>query len=239
MDSGSGFLRVSNLRSGYGAKTILENVTFEVARGHIALLVGHNGAGKSTILKGAMGLLPKSTGELLLDGQSLGRPDVRRNVAAGINIVLQHDGFFPNLGVAENLELGAFSLRLPPAALRERVDRIHALFPRLRQRRTSIARQLSGGEQKMLSIGMALMTEPRVLLIDEPSAGLAPKLVDGVMEQLRSLNHQWGTTIVLVEQNVRAGLSIANSVLVVRLGAIAGTFDAAALRERGNISTLF
>jgi len=232
-------LTVRGLRAGYGAKMILEHVDLDVARGEISLLVGHNGAGKSTILKGIMGLLHKAEGEVVLDGKSLGRPDVRRNVAAGINIVLQQHSFFPNLNVAENLDLGAYSLNLAATALRERVDRIYGIFPRLAERRTSVARLLSGGEQKMLSIGIALMTHPRLLLIDEPSAGLAPKLVEGVMDQLRDLNQRWGTTILLVEQNVRAGLGIADSVLVVRLGTIAGHYNAADLRRQDNISTLF
>jgi branched-chain amino acid transport system ATP-binding protein len=231
-------LAVKDLSAGYGSKRIIDNVSFEVKRGEIALFVGHNGAGKSTILKGIMGLLPWTTGELRMDGTALGAPNVKRNVRSGINIVLQHQGFFPNMTVTENLGLGVYSLNLNPAAERARTDRIFEIFPRLFERRASRARLLSGGEQRMLSIGIALMTEPRLLLIDEPSAGLAPNLVDGVMAQLQRLNREWGSTILLVEQNVRAGLQIASSVLVVRLGTIAAHHDADAVRSRDEIWTL-
>ncbi|MDQ8728198.1 ABC transporter ATP-binding protein [Bradyrhizobium sp. LHD-71] len=231
-------LDVTNLSAGYGSKRILDNVSFAVKPGEIALFVGHNGAGKSTILKGIMGLLPWTSGTLRMDGVDLGMPDVKRNVRNGINIVLQHQGFFPNMSVTENLGLGVYSLNLGAAAERSRIERVFEIFPRLFERRDSRARLLSGGEQRMLSIGIALMTEPRLLLIDEPSAGLAPNLVDGVMTQLQRLNREWGSTILLVEQNVRAGLQIATSVLVVRLGTIAAHHNADAVRERDEIWSL-
>jgi branched-chain amino acid transport system ATP-binding protein len=230
---------VAGLCAGYGGKLVLRDVTFAAAAGEIVLLVGRNGAGKSTVLKAVMGLLPATEGEIVLHGRPLGRPDVRRNVDAGMNIVLQHSGFFPNLSVVENLGLGAFSLRLPAREKQRRIERVLAMFPRLGDRYRSAARVLSGGEQRMLSIGISLMTEPRLLLIDEPSAGLAPALVDQVMAQIAALRSDTGATILLVEQNVRAGLSIADTVLVVRLGQIAGRYAAAELREREAVWDLF
>ena len=232
-------LSVRGLSAGYGRKVILDRVTFDIQHGEIALLVGHNGAGKSTILKGVMGLLPWTEGELLIEGVNIGRPDVGKNVRSGMNMVLQNQGLFPNMTVRENLSLGAFILALDAAEEKRRIDRIYAMFPRLAERQTSRGRLLSGGEQRMLSIGIALMTEPHLLLIDEPSAGLAPRMVDAVMEQLLSLNRDWGSTIVLVEQNVRAGLSIATTALVVRLGTIAGVYSADELRNRDEIWRLF
>lgn len=232
-------LSVQGLIAGYGGKAILSGVSFTVPRGTVVLFIGHNGAGKSTVLKALMGLLPGATGEVVLDGERLGAPNIRRNIKAGMNIVLQHQGLFPNLTVLDNLALGAYSASLPRRAVRQRVEEVVTLFPRLRERSHSSARLLSGGEQRMLSIGIALMTHPRILLIDEPSAGLAPAMVDSVMTQIQSLQHGSGATILLVEQNVRAGLGIADTVEVIRLGRSAGHYRAADLRGRDNLWDLF
>lgn len=219
--SSNTLLRVKGISAGYGQKKILNDVSFTAAKGETVLFIGHNGAGKSTILKAVMGLLPWVTGGVEFDQLSLGSPDVNRNVRSGINIVLQQGGYFPNFSVVDNLKLGGFSLSSRHDIAR-RVDTVLDLFPELRKRKASSARLLSGGEQKMLSIGMALMTEPKLLLVDEPSAGLAPRVVTQVLDQLRRINEEWGTTILLVEQNVAAGLSIADTVLVVKLGSIVG-----------------
>lgn len=235
----SHLLRVDGLTAGYGGKVILSDVSFAAPRGSVVLFVGHNGAGKSTVLKALMGLLPGADGEIVLDGARLGRPNLRRNIGAGMNIVLQHQGLFPNLTVLQNLVLGAYSRRLPRRVVRQKVEQVITLFPRLRERGHAAARLLSGGEQRMLSIGIALMTDPRILLIDEPSAGLAPSMVDAVLTQIQALQHGSGATILLVEQNVRAGLGIADTVEVIRLGRSAGHYLAADLRGCDNLWSLF
>jgi branched-chain amino acid transport system ATP-binding protein len=232
-------LNVKGLAAGYGGKTILFGVDFSARRGSVVLFIGHNGAGKSTVLKALMGLLPGASGEIVLDGTPLGRPNVRRNIRAGMNIVLQHQGLFPNLSVIDNLALGAYSTGLPRRLVRQKVEQIVTQFPRLRERAHHRARLLSGGEQRMLSIGIAMMSEPRILLIDEPSAGLSPQMVEMVMSQIRTLQQDAGATILLVEQNVRAGLEIANTVEVIRLGRSAGHYEANDLRSRDNLWELF
>ena len=223
-------LEVKNLDGGYANNRILHDINFAVAPGEIVLFVGHNGAGKSTILRVITGLLPWCEGEISVDGEPIGTPNVRLNVETGLSIVLQHQGFFPNFSVSNNLRLGGYLLE-SASLVDERMARILEFFPQLAERRDSAARLLSGGEQKMLSMGIALMLEPRVLLVDEPSAGLAPSLTTQVLDQLQTLRDNWNTTILLVEQNVNAGIRIADRVLVVRLGTISQTYDASTLRS--------
>lgn len=223
-------LEVRNLAGGYGNNRILHDVNFSVMPGEILLFVGHNGAGKSTILRAVTGMLPWIEGSVLVDGRDIGRPNARTNAQNGLSIVLQHQGFFPNFSVLGNLRLGGYLLN-SRKLVDERIERILAFFPRLAERADSSARLLSGGEQKMLSLGIALMLEPRVLLVDEPSAGLAPGLTDQVLAQLKVLREKWNTTVLLVEQNVNAGLKVADRVLVVRLGTISQTYDAMPLRD--------
>jgi len=231
-------LKVVGIGAGYGRKRILNNVTFNARRGEIVLFIGHNGAGKSTILRALMGLLPWVEGEIEFAGKALGKPDVSNNVRNGINIVLQQGGYFPNFSVLDNLKLGAFSLT-SGRVIADRMGKVFSLFPELVKRKNSAARLLSGGEQKMLSVGIALMTEPQLLLIDEPSAGLAPRLVEEVLQQLSRINRESGTTILLVEQNVSAGLRVADSVLVVKLGSIAGHYEASELAKRDHLWELY
>jgi branched-chain amino acid transport system ATP-binding protein len=201
-------LRLRSIVAGYGAITALHGIDLEVRRGQIVALLGANGAGKSTTLRAISGLVPLRGGEITLEGEAIsGR---RPNAIARLGVVHVPEGrrILRGLTVRENLELGAFSVR--DAALRqERMREVFGLFPVLERRRNGDGSLLSGGEQQMLAIGRAIMQGPRVLLLDEPSMGLAPKLVLDTMRIIRRLNEA-GTTILLVEQNARLALKLAD-----------------------------
>jgi branched-chain amino acid transport system ATP-binding protein len=213
-------LRARGLDAGYGELHVLKNITLHISRGEIATVIGANGAGKTTLLLTLAGALRPTAGEMLLDGEPLtGSADAV--VARGVALVPEGRQVFSDMSVRDNLLLGAYFCRkqLSSAALRARLDRMHDLFPILHERASQHAGNLSGGEQQMLAIARALMGEPRLLLLDEPSLGLAPLVVKQIFRTLAQLREQ-GLTILLVEQNARAALRLAQRGYVLETGRI-------------------
>jgi len=196
-------LSVRDVVSGYNEMEILHGVSIEVAEGEIVSLIGPNGAGKSTLLKTIFGLLPAWKGQVLFGGEDITRLPPEQVVRRGICYVPQLDNIFPSLTVEENLEMGAY---LRNDDFRAQMEEIYALFPDLADRRKTPAGKLSGGMRQMVAFGRALMLQPRMLLLDEPSAGLAPMVVELIFERIQTINQQ-GVTILMVEQNARQALA--------------------------------
>lgn len=212
-------LEIEGLESGYGKKTVLQGVAVRVHEGEVVAMLGHNGAGKSTALKTVLGLLPARKGQVRFAGQPWANGNPVENVKRGMALVPQGRGVFPDLTVTENLMLGAYTQRRAgtnAARLREVLE----LFPVLEERRAQRAGTLSGGQQQMVAVGMALMTRPRLMMMDEPSIGLAPVLVQRVLETARQINRRFGTAIILVEQNIKTALDVADRVYVMKSGRI-------------------
>jgi branched-chain amino acid transport system ATP-binding protein len=211
-------LEVNNLRAGYGAINVLWDVNLEFAEGQLTTIVGPNGAGKSTLLKAIMGLVKPSQGEITLRGASLARQRTWDMAEQGVALVPEGRLVFRDMSVEENLIMGAFPKSRRPA-LAHNIERAYALFPKLKERRKQLAGSLSGGEAQMVAMARGLMAEPRMLLIDEPSLGLAPVIVQEIFNILRTLKEQ-GVTIVLVEQNTHMALSVADRVYMMRSGKV-------------------
>ncbi|SNY06351.1 ABC transporter ATP-binding protein [Paractinoplanes atraurantiacus] len=226
----SALLEVDGLTVGYGAAPVLHDVSLTVQEGQIVAVLGANGAGKTTLLRALSGLLPPSTGRVVFDGADLRGVKVERLVRHGIAHVPEGRGVVTELTVDENLRLGGLWRKpQPPLAP------IYELFPRLAERRSHLGHQLSGGERQMLAIGRALAAQPRLLLLDEPSLGLAPRVTGQIMALLRDLRDRTGLAVLLVEQNVRSALSIADQGVVLSLGRIAARDDAAALADDADL----
>jgi branched-chain amino acid transport system ATP-binding protein len=211
-------LEIKGVSAGYGRIPVLHRISLTVEEKSIAVLLGANGAGKTTTLRAISGMV-KYTGQILLDGKELKglSPDqiARRGVAHGV----QGRGTFVDLTVEDNLMVGAFRRR-DNAEIAADVEQMYALFPRLRERRKQKAGSLSGGEQQMLAVGRALMLKPRVMLLDEPSLGLAPVIIDALYDALQSVNHSLGTAMLIVEQNANLALEIANDAYVLETGSM-------------------
>jgi branched-chain amino acid transport system ATP-binding protein len=237
-DGQPALLRVESLATGYGAKQIVFGVSLEICAGEIVCLMGHNGAGKTTTLKAVAGLLPVWQGRVSLEGEPIERTSSAERVRRGLALVPQERFVFADLSVAENLDLGAFSVS-DARVVRERRDKVLALLPVLAERRGQRAGTLSGGEQRMLSLGMALMMQPRLLLLDEPSLGLSPLLVERIMATIERITREERVTVLLVEQNVRQALSIADRVYIIRTGRLILEEGAAAMAARGEWWDLF
>ena len=204
----------------YGAVQAVHNVKLRVAEGEIVTVIGPNGAGKTTLLGAAMGLLP-SQGSLTLAGERITRPTVEAMVARGVALVPEKRELFAGLSVEDNLLLGGFSRwRKGQRDQKSRMQEVFAIFPRLKERRAQLAATLSGGERQMLAIGRALMARPRLLMLDEPSLGLAPLIVREVLQVVSSLR-SLGVSVLLVEQNARAALQVADQAYVLETGAVA------------------
>ena len=216
--------------------TILNETTLDAREGEITLLIGPNGAGKSTVLKTLFGLLTPRAGEIRFEGKRINGASQRELLAQGIAFVPQGRNLFASLSVRHNLELGGITL--PRGALAARIDEVLARFPRIRERIDNQASTMSGGEQKQLEVGRALLLHPRVLLIDEPSIGLSPILVQEVMALLRQLADA-GTTVLMVEQNVRTALKYANRALVLEMGRLALDTPASQLLQDPDLNRLF
>ena len=230
-------IEFDNVVAGYAPSlTILNGTTFDARKGEITLLIGPNGAGKSTVLKTLFGMLVPRTGEVRFEGERVNGRSQRQLLALGMAYVPQGRNLFASLSVRHNLELGGITL--PRGALAPRIDEVLARFPRIRERIDNQASTLSGGEQKQLEVGRALLLRPRVLLIDEPSIGLSPKLVQDVMALLRELADQ-GVTVLMVEQNVRTALKYADRALVLEMGRLALDRPADSLLGDPDLNRLF
>jgi branched-chain amino acid transport system ATP-binding protein len=224
----STILKVSDLNVYYGAIHAIKGVSFEVNAGEVVTLIGANGAGKSTILKTIAGLLPARTGSLEFMGESLSGIPAHKIVPKGLALVPEGRQIFLQMTVEDNLEMGAFTR--PNTEIPDSIADIYERFPRLKERRKQIAGTLSGGEQQMLAMGRALMSKPSLLMLDEPSMGLAPILVGQIFDIIQELN-QHGTTILLVEQNAQMALSVAHRGYVLETGKIVTTGTGAQLLE--------
>ncbi len=210
-------LAAAGIAAGYGKKEIVRGIDLAVAEREVLLVLGHNGAGKTTLMRALFGLIAPSAGRVTFAARDITGRRPAENVAEGLAFIPQGHGIFPTLSVRDNLELGAFALP-DRFQLGARLDTVFALFPILAERQRQIGGTLSGGQQQMLAIGMALMHAPRLMILDEPSLGLAPNLVDKVMQAIRTVNQRFGTTILMVEQNVRYSLPIADRVAVLKTG---------------------
>jgi branched-chain amino acid transport system ATP-binding protein len=215
----STLMKVSGLKVAYGHIEAVKGIDFELRQGEITTLVGSNGAGKSTTLLSLSGLVRKSAGSIVFDGEDLGKLSPHKIVQRGVVQVAEGRAILTTMTVRENLELGAYT-RKDRSSVGSDLEHVFHLFPRLKERLDGMAGNLSGGEQQMLAIGRALMAKPRLLLLDEPSMGLAPIIVQEIFRTLREINRE-GLTIFLVEQNVRQALKIAQRAYVLENGSIA------------------
>jgi branched-chain amino acid transport system ATP-binding protein len=223
------FLEVKNVHTYYGHIHALKDISLTVEKGEVVTLIGGNGAGKSTTLNTMSGLLKPRQGSIQFEGEELTRYRAHEIVAKGVVQVPEGRRVFGRLTVTENLEMGAFTCR-NQKLIESNIDRVFALFPRLQERRKQLAGTLSGGEQQMLATGRALMANPRLLLLDEPSMGLAPVLVDSIFDTIKQL-HAGGTTILLVEQNARMALLVAERGYVLQTGVVLLSDTAENLRK--------
>lgn len=217
MDNGKALMQVQDLYAGYREHDILHGVNLHIQSGEIICLLGPNGAGKSTVFKAVYGLIKVRSGHIRFDGQDITNQRPQDMLRSGIAIVPQMRSLFPQMTVYENLELGLY-LEKDRRRIKRRVDDVLSIFPRLGERARQNAGTLSGGEQRMVEIGRALVWEPRVLLIDEPSAGLAPILSHTIFRDLYRLNREIGLTVFMIEQNARQGLQISHRGYVLRMG---------------------
>ena len=207
-------LEIKDLRVSYGGIEALKGISFHVEEGQIVTLIGANGAGKSTTLRAISGLAPVKSGTILYDGQAINGLNPQKIVSMGVGMVPEGRRVFPNLTVLENLKIGAYLRR---DELKHDIEYVYSLFPRLRERSWQMAGTLSGGEQQMLAVGRALMMKPRILMMDEPSLGLAPLVIRDIFEIIKTL-HAQGMTILLVEQNANAALKVADYAFVLQTG---------------------
>ena len=221
-------LKVEGINVYYGAIHAIKNVSFEVNQGEVVTLIGANGAGKSTILKTVAGLLSSRTGSIEFMGEKLGSIPAHKIVTKGLALVPEGRQIFLQMTVEENLEMGAFTR--PKEEIAASMADVYERFPRLKERRRQIAGTLSGGEQQMLAMGRALMSKPNLLMLDEPSMGLAPILVEQIFDIVQELNRH-GTTILLVEQNAQMALSVAHRGYVLETGKIVTTGSGEELLE--------
>ncbi len=230
-------LKVDDINVYYGNIRALNGVSLDINEGEIVTLIGANGAGKSTLLKTISGLLKPKMGQILYKDQSIGGKPVQSIVKMGISHVPEGRRVFANMSIEENLQLGAY-LRKDKDGIKQDFDKVYELFPRLLERKKQLSGTLSGGEQQMLAMGRALMARPQLLLLDEPSMGLAPILVKQIFSIIEEIN-KTGTTILLVEQNANLALSIANRAYVIETGRVVLSGTAAELNASEEIKKAY
>lgn len=230
-------LEVRGLSAGYGGRRILENVSLRVEEAEVVTVIGHNGAGKSTLLKSVFNLIPWRSGEIRLAGRDILGLAPDRILAAGIAYVPQNRSVFPKLTVDENLRMGGFLLA-DKALLASRIEAARRLFPVLAERAQQLAGTLSGGEQRMLEIARALLVDPKLVMLDEPTIGLAPRMVDAVFQAVGVLKKQ-GKAVLMVEQNVRKALAASERAYVMELGEIRLEDAAPALIDDARVARLY
>jgi branched-chain amino acid transport system ATP-binding protein len=231
-------LEIKNLQVNYGAISALQGVSLSVKPGSIVTLIGANGAGKTTTLKTISGLLKPKSGEILYDGKGIAGLPPHQIVKLGLSHVPEGRMIFANLTVLENLQLGAY-LQPDKKVVRRELEHVFSLFPRLSEREKQTAGTLSGGEQQMLAIGRALMSRPKLLLLDEPSLGLAPLLVKTIFEKIVEINRQQGLTILLVEQNANLALEVSSFGYVLETGKITLSGDSPSLRQNPQVKSAY
>ena len=229
-------LKVEGINVYYGAIHAIKDISFQVNQGEIVTLIGANGAGKTTTLQTVSGLLRSKTGSILFDGQDINTVSADKLVGRGLAQVPEGRRVFLQMSVEENLEMGAYTQ--PPAGVPRDLEMVYDLFPRLKERRSQVAGTLSGGEQQMLAMGRALMSHPKLLMLDEPSMGLAPILVEQIFDIIQDLNRK-GSTILLVEQNAQLALSVAHRGYVMETGKIVATGSGAELIESPEIKRAY
>ena len=230
-------LEIHDLHTYYGNIHALKGISLSVEPAEIVTLIGGNGAGKSTTLKTITGLLRPRQGSVIFEGEDLGQYKAHEVVYKGVAMVPEGRGIFARLTTAENLDMGAYHRKDKPG-IAEDLDRVYTLFPRLKERQRQVAGTLSGGEQQMLATGRALMAHPKLLLMDEPSMGLAPILVEGIFATIERINKE-GTTILLVEQNAQMALQIAHRGYVIQTGQIVLTDTAERLRQNADVQKAY
>ena len=231
-------LEIKNLTVSYGVITALHGISLSVQSGSIVTLIGSNGAGKTTTLKTISGLLKPKSGEIFYNGKNIAGLPPHEIVARGLSHVPEGRMIFSNLTVLENLQMGAYLVRDKKIVRRE-LEFVFAMFPRLKEREQQIAGTLSGGEQQMLAIGRALMSQPKFLMLDEPSLGLAPLLVKTIFEKIVEINRERGLTILLVEQNANRALEISNFGYVLETGKITLQGDSVSLRQNPQVQSAY
>jgi branched-chain amino acid transport system ATP-binding protein len=230
-------LEVSDVRTFYGNIEALKGVSLTVDEGEVVTLIGSNGAGKSTTLRSIAGLTPPREGSIKFEGTEIGEVPPQEIVQRGISLSPEGRHVFPRMTVRENLDLGAY-LRKDRDAVATDLDRVYSLFPRLHERERQKAGTMSGGEQQMLAIGRALMANPRLLLLDEPSMGIAPILVERIYETIAEINRQ-GTTILLVEQNANYALGVSRRGYVLETGKVALADESSSLRSNPDVQRAY
>ena len=213
-------LEIIDLRVHYGKIEAIKGISVVVNQGEIVTLIGANGAGKTTTLKTISGLRKVSSGSILFDGQDISKVPAHERVDLGISQAPEGRGIFPGMTVLENLEMGKFNRKDRKSEMKEDLDRVYHLFPRLKERTSQAGGTLSGGEQQMLAIGRALMARPKVLLLDETSMGLAPMMIANIFKIITTINTELGTTILLVEQNAQQALQRAHRAYVLETGKV-------------------
>ena len=227
-------LEVKNLSVSYGVVPALRNISFTVDEGEVVALIGPNGAGKTTTMHTISGLLKPKSGNIMYDGGEIGGVEAHKLVKEEISQVPEGRGIFPILTVADNVNIGAY-LRKDKEQIREDREWVYSLFPRLEERRNQIGGTLSGGEQQMLAIARALMARPKLLLLDEPSMGLAPIIVEDIFRIIRQINRERNTTILLVEQNAKMALTASSRAYIMEVGQIVNEGKSADLKKDDQI----
>ena len=230
-------LEVKNLEVYYGVICALKGISFEVNEGEIVSLIGANGAGKTTMMQSVVGIIPKRSGTVLFDGQDITKTPCHKIVQLGMTQVPEGRRIFQELSVYDNLVMGAYTVK-DQQQFKEELEKVFTKFPRLAERRNQIAGTLSGGEQQMLAMSRALMIRPKLLMLDEPSMGLAPILVDQIFDIIKQL-HAQGTTILLVEQNASKALSIADRAYVLETGKVTLSGNGAELAQSDEVKKAY